>query len=1090
MNLKRAIVYVSETEKEKRRKVKESVSSVLATYPNSLLVEADTDQINSLEDQGMKLEIQDRAQMIRLQAVEFDTSEKAPSPPQIFSLTGLEIEEKRNYWIVQFVGPVKPEWSKKINDMGGKLHNYIPENAFLVEMTSETKESVQELPFVNWIGLYEPIYKVSPLLMGRKKKAAPSELSTLSVSAEAFRPAPEGNITVMVHHTAELKRVSEVVEELGGTIVVTGKDTIRASFDLSKLNNLVKMVEVKWIEPYVLPELFNDVAAQIMDVEPVWETHKLDGEGQIVAVADTGLDTGKNDNNMHEDFKGRIVNLHSWEIPVAFYQYLDNTMWDDGPADLGSGHGTHVAGSVLGNGAQSGGSIRGMAHKAHIVFQALEQWADWKKWVEDQYGYKDGYYLLGIPDDLKKLFQQAYNDGARIHTNSWGNRLYGQYDSSSRDVDAFIWGHKDMIVLFAAGNSGTDTSPSNGIVDKDSLSSQACAKNCISVGASESYRLTGGSQMAYGSASSQNFPKNPIRDDRMSNNPEGMAAFSSRGPTDDGRIKPDVVAPGTNILSTRSSKASGHGWGLLPASDPNRPYYLYMGGTSMAAPLTAGTVALIRQHLVENCNHENPSAALMKAILIHGASPMTGQYSPPEVGQVPDSNQGWGRVNLEDSLFPDPPVRMEFRDDPADTLGTGEQKDFTFEILDDTAPFRATLVWTDFPSNPATGGGLVNKLRLSVISPDNVTVQGSSENNNVQQVIIDTPQIGVYTVRVEGVNISTQATTIGEKQDFALVVSGGMLPSVDIYIRDFVGDTGDPHTGSISASPDIILRPEKVQDPQTSFGEGSGTEDDYTLGWEAEAGQNNYVYVRVRNRGRLPTADVKATVYWAPVATLLTPNLWTFVGDKTIPTVSEGNVLTVSDEITWDASEIPETGHYCFVGIIGNDEDPAPDLEDFSDWDTFRHFIRAYNNVTWRNFNVVDNVPDPDEDPEYVVLPFLAPGALDKTRQMQLEVVAKLPKGARVLLEMRPNLIDGRHFKELGVDRKRDKARLPAKPQGAVKLRVRFPAKSKARARLLIHIPDEKRDDEYEVFVRQLYRKKEVGRVTWRLVPQERLKKS
>ncbi len=1090
MNLKKAIVYASEAEKEKRHKVEESVSNVLATYPNSLLVEVDPDQIKSLKDQGLRLEIQERAQMIRLRAVEFDTSEKAPSPPHIFSLTAAEIEEKRNYWIVQFVGPVKPEWSEKIRDLGGKLHSYIPENAFLVEMTSETKEKVQELPFVNWIGLYEPVYKVSPLLMGRKMKAAPSELSTLSVNTETFRPVPEGNINVMVHDTADLKRVSEVIEELGGTIAATGKDTIRASLDLSKVDRLAKMVEVKWVEPYVLPELFNDVAAKIMDVKLVSETHGLDGEGQIVAVADTGLDTGKDDNSMHDDFEGRIVSLHSWEIPAAFHQYLDNTTWDDGPADLGSGHGTHVAGSVLGNGTQSNGSIQGMAFKARLVLQAVEQWVDWKKWVEDQYGYKDGYYLLGIPDDLNELFQQAYNDGARIHTNSWGNTLYGQYTSGSRDIDAFIWGHKDMIVLFAAGNSGTDISPSNGVIDEDSLSSQACAKNCISVGASESYRLTGGYQKTYGFAWSQKFPRNPIRDDRVSNNSEGMAAFSSRGPTDDGRIKPDVVAPGTNILSARSSKASGHGWGLLPANDPNRPYYLYMGGTSMATPLTAGTVALIRQHLVENCNHENPSAALMKAILIHGAAPMAGQYSPPEVGQVPDINQGWGRVNLKDSLFPDLPVRMEFRDDPTDTLGTGEQKDFTFEVVDDTVPLKATLVWTDFPSNPTTGGGLVNRLRLSVISPTNVTVQGSPENNNVQQVIIDTPQKGVYTVRVEGVQISTQATTIGEKQDFALVVSGGIPPPVDLYIRDFVGDTGDPHTGSISASPDIILRPEKVQNPQTSFGEGSGTEDDYTLGCEAEAGQNNYIYVRVRNRGSLPAENVKATVYWAPVATLLTPNLWTLVDSEIIPSVSEGNVLTVSDEIIWKASGIPETGHYCFVGIIGNDEDPAPDLEDFSDWDKFEHFIRAYNNVTWRNFNVVDNKPDPEEDPNYVVLPFFAPGALDKARQMQLEVVAKLPKGARVLFEMRPNLIDGRQLKELGVDPRRDRARLPAKPRGAVTLRVRFPAKSKARGKLLIYIPKEKRDDEYEVFVRQLYRGKEVGRVTWRLVPRERIRKS
>jgi hypothetical protein len=95
----------------------------------------------------------------------------------------------------------------------------------------------------------------------------------------------------------------------------------------------------------------------------------------------------------------------------------------------------------------------------------------------------------------------------------------------------------------------------------------------------------------------------------------------------------------------------------------------------------------------------------------------------------------------------------------------------------------------------------------------------------------------------------------------------------DLYLRDFVGDVGDPHNGAISASPDVILRQTPEIDPQASFGEGSGTENVPTLGFEAEAGQDNFVYVRVRNRGSSVAANVEATVYWAPVATLVTPDL-------------------------------------------------------------------------------------------------------------------------------------------------------------------------------------------------------------------------
>src|SRR5690606_30962284 len=111
----------------------------------------------------------------------------------------------------------------------------------------------------------------------------------------------------------------------------------------------------------------------------------------------------------------------------------------------------------------------------------------------------------------------------------------------------------------------------------------------------------------------------------------------------------------------------------------------------------------------------------------------------------------------------------------------------------------------------------------------------------------------------------------------------------------------------------------------------------------------------------------------------------------------------VSDAIIWERENLPPQGHYCLVAIIGTDADPAPLPTDFGDWTKFQRFIRDNNNVTWRNFNVVDNQPD---DPSVVIeglkfkaLPFVSPGAPDIGRKMQLEVVAKLPEGARVYLE-------------------------------------------------------------------------------------------
>jgi hypothetical protein len=314
----------------------------------------------------------------------------------------------------------------------------------------------------------------------------------------------------------------------------------------------------------------------------------------------------------------------------------------------------------------------------------------------------------------------------------------------------------------------------------------------------------------------------------------------------------------------------------------------------------------------------------------------------------------------------------------------------------------------------------------------------------------------------------------------------------DVYIRDFVGDSGEPHSGSISASPDIILRPTAVANPQASFGDGSGTENNAALGWTAEAGQDNFIYVRVLNQGGSAATNVEATVFWSPVASLVTPDLWTLVGTTTVPSVPVGEQLTVSDAIVWQQAGIPGPGHYCFVGLVGNAQDPAPGPADFLDWDNFYRFIRENNNVTWRNFNVENNDPDvkdPSVPKGFKALKFLAPGAPDKARPMALEVIAKLPEGARVLLEVPLVFYELLHEKhQLGkitIDRKRGVAFIPIKPHGRMRFgEILFPAKSRAALRLLVQIPEEFRKRTYQIAVRQLWKGDEVGRVTWQLQPQ------
>ncbi len=385
-----------------------------------------------------------------------------------------------------------------------------------------------------------------------------------------------------------------------------------------------------------------------------------------------------------------------------------------------------------------------------------------------------------------------------------------------------------------------------------------------------------------------------------------------------------------------------------------------------------------------------------------------------------------------------------------------------------------------------------------IITGAALAVQGRAEaqlgfrfSPRQMRVILSDPSTGTPPAVAE-------TTQIGVMPNLRNIYDSVFNSAPDIYIRDFVGDSGEPHTGSISASPDIILRPTSVANPQVAFGAGSGTENDATLGYTAEIGQDNFIYVRILNQGGSAAANVEATVFWSPVSTLVTPDLWTLVGTTVLTNVPIGEQLTVSDAILWPQSEIPGEGHYCFVGLIGNAEDPAPGPADFLNWDNFRRFIRENNNVTWRNFNVENNDPDvgdPTVPEGFKALQFLAPGTPDKARYMALEFNAKLPRGAKAMLEIPMNLYELlNECHQLGgvsMDRKRNVVQIPINPHGRMKFgEVLFPAKSRSSLRLLVHIPPEFRKAAYNISARQLWEKEEVGRVTWQLQPKRNVREN
>ncbi|HEJ83504.1 MAG TPA: peptidase S8/S53 subtilisin kexin sedolisin, partial [Desulfobacteraceae bacterium] len=367
--------------------------------------------------------------------------------------------------------------------------------------------------------------------------------------------------------------------------------------------------------------------------------------------------------------------------------------------------------SVLGNGARSGSDpsrdrypstcFSGMAPKAKLIFQAQGDTPD-EEWPA-----------------LNEILDQARTAGANLHTNSWGGSLGSSYSSQANMVDAYIWDHRDFLVLFSAGNSGVDKD-ADGIVDLYSLDEPGTSKNCLTVGASEGNRPDGcGLDAAWGQGWPKAFSAAPISSDHVSDKPAGIAAFSSRGPVLDGRHKPDLVAPGTNILSTRSSAAEKPGWGVYD------DYYLWEGGTSMSTPITAGTAALVREYLTKVIKIARPSAALMKAALLNGARDISpGQYGTGNTREIPGSPvpnnvEGWGRLDLENTVYPRSPSTILYYDEKK-ALQTGESTDHHMTVVNASLPLKITLAWSDYPGSEISQGGLVNDLDLQVISPSSM----------------------------------------------------------------------------------------------------------------------------------------------------------------------------------------------------------------------------------------------------------------------------------------------------------------------------------------------------------------------------------
>ncbi|MGQ9583439.1 MAG: S8 family serine peptidase [Thermoplasmatota archaeon] len=643
--------------------------------------------------------------LLRLKVGAFDP---IVSPPPIPS--ALSLGESQGYFIVQFDGPVTSERRLMLEEMG-EVVGYIPDHALVLASRSASLRELGALRGVRWAGLYEPGFKLSPEL---ERSAEPRLLSVL--------PFQSGGALELASRVAAL----------GARVLLADPLSLRVEANYDMAQRIAFLPGVQWVEPYRPPLPDNYNAARIINARMTpdgvydWGTQALwrynsataafegyAGAGFTAAVADTGVD------GTHPAFNGK---------KVAYYAYGYSNWYDY------YGHGTHTAGSVLGNGAyragQSGtpGRYAGMAPLAGLVGQLA-------------FSPQATYYLL---------CRDAAASGAVVSSNSWGGGTWGGYDASCQSYDYLVRdsdlerpGNQSLSVCFSAGNEG---GYGNGTVDPPST-----AKNVISVGAT---------------------------DDSSGNS---VAGYSSRGPCDDGRIKPDVVAPGSGVTS---------------CSADARYSYVSMSGTSMSCPIVAGAVVVVNEYYCIT-RGALPSPAMVKSLLINGADPMSG-YA------YPGSQQGWGRLNLARSLL-NQSGRRVWSEDQALGLGTGAGRSYVFNV---TAPgeLKVSLVWTDLPGSPGASVALVNDLDLILTAPNGTVYRGNwfrsgasvpdgeaDRINNVEVTRVPGAAVGRWVASVIGAEVPDGP------QDYAIVVAGPIenvsAVPVDIGVSGLGVSPEDPAEG-------------------------------------------------------------------------------------------------------------------------------------------------------------------------------------------------------------------------------------------------------------------------------------------------------
>jgi uncharacterized repeat protein (TIGR01451 family) len=724
-----------------------------AQQPSSKVLSASTIGHHPFAMESQSSQLQQETSLLYLNRFQFDPLLGEPEIPQEQLTTYAPGEE--GFHLVQFFEAPEDRWLDELKAAGVIIIQFQASHAYIVRMTPEEAAVVAEQEFVRWVGVYHAAYRIAPSLL-----QPPIPI----IQQQVIR-----NVDITIYNDGQVSETIAAIQGLGGELIqqfsaTPDESLITAIFALpfdavvavAQLNNVLWM-NFSPPEPGLEDEMSNQIlvgnsTAGVPFVGyNAWLTATgVNGTGVRIAIVDTGLDYNHPDLN--------IVGGVSYNGAVP-------------AGDACDGHGTHVAGTAAGNAstgiADPSGFLwgLGMAPNASLIAQ-------------------NGLCAPFPPVGGWQTFSRdSVINGAVTSNNSWNNGSPAGYSVDARTHDIIVRDAdlntttiaEPLIMVFSAGNAGAfcvnPPCPST-------ITSPKEAKNLITVGSSLNFRA-GGIHI--------------------------VSSFSSRGPAFDGRLLPNIVAPGEQIASARND--TGGSCTSSPVPGAGAPFYSFCSGTSMATPHVTGAVALITQWWRAFNAGANPSPAMAKALLINGAVEMTDEDNDPATlnNPIPNIHEGWGRMDLNTVLNPPVPVIYH---DQSRIFGM-KNETFTLQVspVDPTQPLKVTLVWSDAPGagSGGTTRALVNNLDLIVVQGTNtflgnvfasgwsVTGSVADDLNNVENVYIQTPG-GVYDITVKATEIVGDGVPYNADltdQDFALVCYNCAVPA-DLSITK--SDSPDPVT--------------------------------------------------------------------------------------------------------------------------------------------------------------------------------------------------------------------------------------------------------------------------------------------------------